>query len=152
MLLVGQRKNAEAEAAFRRALELKPDYAEAHNNLAYLLMTSGKLDEAAEHYRAAIASKPDFRDAHFNLGRILVNQGKVADAIDQLRQTLAPEDEKTPLCAYALGAAYARVGNRDEALKYLQQAREKAAARGQAELLSSIDKDLSRLTGTASPP
>jgi tetratricopeptide (TPR) repeat protein len=152
VLLVAQAKSGEAEAAFRRALELKPDYAEAHNNLAYLLMTSGKLDEAAEQYRAAIASKPDFRDAHFNLGRILVNQGKVADAIDQLRQTLAPEDEKTPLCTYALGAAYARAGNRDEALKYMQQARDKAAARGQTELLSSIDKDLGRLTGTASSP
>jgi len=152
VLLVGQGKDAEAAVAFRRALELKPDYAEAHNNLAYLLMTSGKLDEAAEHYRAAIASKPDFRDAHFNLGRILVNQGKVADAIDQLGQTLAPEDEKTPLCTYALGAAYARVGNRDEALKYMRQAREKAAARGQTELLASIDRDLRRLTAAAGPP
>ena len=115
-------------------------------------MTSGKLDEAAQHYRAAIESKPDFRDAHFNLGRILVNEGKVAEAIDQFRQTLTPEDEQTPLCTYALGAAYARVGNRNEALKYMQQAREKAAARGQTELISSIDKDLVRLTGTASPP
>jgi tetratricopeptide (TPR) repeat protein len=152
VLLVGQGKNGEAAEAFRRALELKPAYAEAHNNLAYLLMTSGKLDEAAQHYRAAIESKPDFRDAHFNLGRILVNQGKVADAIDQLRQALTPEDEQTPRCTYALGAAYARIGNRAEALRYLQQAREKAAARGQTELLSSIDKDLTRLTGTTSPP
>jgi tetratricopeptide (TPR) repeat protein len=152
VLLVGQGKDAEAAQAFRRALELKPDYAEAHNNLAYLLMTSGKLDEAAGHYRAAIQSKPDFRDAHFNLGRILVNQGKVADAIEQLRQALTPEDDKTPLCTYALGAAYARVGNRDEALKYMQQAREKAAARGQTELLNSIDKDVARLTGATGPP
>ncbi len=151
VLLVGQGKNGEAAEAFRRAVELKPDYAEAQNNLAYLLMTSGKLDEAAQHYRAAIESKPDFRDAHFNLGRILVNEGKVAEAIDQFRQTLTPEDEQTPLCTYALGAAYARVGNRNEALKYMQQAREKAAARGQTELISSIDKDLVRLTETASP-
>jgi tetratricopeptide (TPR) repeat protein len=152
VLLVGQGKDGEAADAFRRALELKPDYAEAHNNLAYLLMTSGKLDEAAQHYRAAIESKPDLRDAHFNLGRILVNQGKVEEAIDQFRQTLTPEDEETPRCTYALGAAYARVGNRAEALKYMQQAREKAAARGQTELLSSIDKDLTRLTGTMGPP
>ena len=42
--------------AFRRAVELNPAYADAQNNLAYLLMTSGKLDEAAEHYRKALES------------------------------------------------------------------------------------------------
>ncbi|HUL76209.1 MAG TPA: tetratricopeptide repeat protein, partial [Vicinamibacteria bacterium] len=152
VLLTGQTKPAEAADAFRRALERKPDYAEAHNNLAYLLMTSGKLDEAAQHYRAAIAAKPDLRAAHFNLGRILVNQGRVGDAIEHFRQTLTPEDEDTPRCTYALGAAYARIGNRAEALKYLQQAEEKAAARGQSDLVESIEKDLRRLTQTTIPP
>jgi tetratricopeptide (TPR) repeat protein len=152
VLLTSQEKPAEAAEAFRRALELKPAYAEAHSNLAYLLMTSGKLDEAAQHYRAAIEAKPDLRAAHFNLGRILVSQGNLVDAIDHFRQTLTPEDEETPRCTYALGAAYARVGNRAEALKYMQQAREKAAARGQAELTASIEKDLRRLTQPTSPP
>jgi tetratricopeptide (TPR) repeat protein len=152
VLLIGQGKSAEAAEAFRRALELKPGYAEAHNNLAYLLMTSGKLDDAAQHYRAAIEAKPDFRAAHFNLGRILVNQGRVVDAIDHFRQTLTPEDEETPRCTYALGAAYARVGNRAAALKYMQEAQEKAAARGQTDLVSSIEKDLRRLTQATSPP
>ena len=152
VLLTGQGKNIEAADAFRRALELKPAYAEAHNNYAYLLMTSGKLDEAAQHYRAAIESKPDYRAAHFNLGRILVQQGRVVDAIEHFRQTLTPEDEETPRCTYALGAAYARVGNRAEALKYMQEAQQKATARGQTELAISIEKDLRRLTQATSPP
>jgi tetratricopeptide (TPR) repeat protein len=152
VLLTGQGKYAEAADAFRRALELKPAYAEAQNNYAYLLMTSGKLEEAAQHYRAAIESKPDYRAAHFNLGRILVQQGKVVDAIEHFRQTLTPEDEETPRCTYALGAAYARVGNRAEALKYLQEAQQKATARGQTELAISIEKDLRRLTQATSPP
>ena len=152
VLLAGQGKYAEAAEAFRRALELKPAYAQAHNNYAYLLMTSGKLEEAAQHYRAAIESQPDFRAAHFNLGRILVQQGNVVDAIDHFRQTLTPEDEETPRCTYALGAAYARVGNRALALKYMQEAQEKATARGQTDLVNSIERDLRRLTGTTSPP
>ncbi len=152
VLLTVQGRNAEAAEAFRRALELKPDYAEAQNNYAYLLMTSGKLEEAAQHYRAAIESKPDLRAAHFNLGRILVQQGRVVEAIDHFQKTLTPEDEETPRCTYALGAAYARVGNRALALQYMQQAQEKATARGQTELVNSIEKDLRRLTGTTSPP
>jgi Tfp pilus assembly protein PilF len=151
VLLTGQGKSGEAADAFRRALELKPAYAEAHNNYAYLLMTSGKLDEAAQHYRSALEGKPDYRAAHFNLGRILVQQGKVVDAIEHFRQTLAPEDEETPRCTYALGAAYARVGNRGEALRYMQQAQAKAAARGQTELVISIERDLRRLTQATSP-
>jgi tetratricopeptide (TPR) repeat protein len=152
VVLIGQGKRAEAEEAFRRAIELKPDYAEAQNNYAYLLMTSGKLDEAAQHYRAAIASKPDYRAAHFNLGRILINQGNVLEAIDHFQKTLTPEDDETPRCTYALGAAYARIGNRELALKYMQEAQQKAIERGQTDLVNSIEKDLRRLTGTPSPP
>jgi protein O-mannosyl-transferase len=136
---------------FRAAVAIDPNLAEAHNNYAYLLMTSGKLDDAAQHYRAAIDSKPDYRMAHFNLGRILVQQGRLPEAIEHFRQTLGPEDEETPRCTYALGAAYARAGNREEALKYMREAREKATARGQSELLGSIERDLRVLEQATSP-
>ena len=151
VLLVGQGKPAEAQGAFRQALELNPAHAEAHNNYAYLLMTSGKLEDAAQHYRAALESKPDYRTAHFNLGRILVQQGRTHEAIEHLQKTLAPEDEETPRCTYALGAAYARAGNREEALKYMREAWQKATARGQSELLSSIERDLRALEQATSP-
>jgi len=142
VMLTGQQKHKEAAEAYRRALEINPYYAEAHSNYAYLLMIEGRLDEAAEHYRAAIANKPNYRLAHFNLGRILVHQGKAADAISHFLQTLTPEDEDTPRYMYGLGAAYARAGDRKSALKYLRDARQRAAALGQSELLKSIDKDL----------
>ena len=45
----------------------------------------------------------------------------------------------------ALAATYARAGNREEALKIGRQAREQAAARGQTQLLRSIDRDLQAL-------
>ena len=145
VLLAGRQRTDEAGQAFRRALELEPDHAEALNNYAYLLMTSGRLDEAKRHYRAAIESQPDFRSAHFNLGRILVNQEKIWEAIVHFRQTLTPEDDETPLCTYALAAALARVGIWEEALKYMAEAQEKARARGQLQLLETIEKDLRRL-------
>jgi len=152
VLLIGQGRSTQAAEAFRRAIALRPAYAEAHNNYAYLLMTAGKLEEAAQHYRAAIESKPDYRAAHFNLGRILVQQGRTQEAIEHLRQTLTPEDEETPRCTYALGAAYARVGNWADALKYLQEAEQKATALGQSDLLESIEKDLRRLPKLTTPP
>ena len=153
VLLVGQKKPEEAAEAFRRALELNPAYSEANYNYASLLMSSGKLDEAATYFRAALAGKPDHRQAHFNLARVLVWRERYAEAIEELRQTLAPEDAETPRCTYALGAAYARAGDAAEALRYLTQAREKALALGQSDLVASIDKDLRALARLpVSPP
>ena len=53
----------EAVACYRRALELKPDYAEAHNNLGNALKDQGKLDEAVACYRRALELKPDYAEA-----------------------------------------------------------------------------------------
>jgi Tfp pilus assembly protein PilF len=150
VLLAGQKRASEAAEAFRRAIELNPAHAEAHYNYGYLLMMSSRLDEAVEQFRAALANKPDHREAHFNLGRVYVWQRRFPEAIAELRQTLTPEDGETPKCTYALGAAYARAGNRDEARKYMMLAREKAEGLAQFDLVASIDKDLRALT--ARPP
>ena len=45
-------------AQYQRALALKPDFAEAHNNLGNALQEQGKADEAVAHYRRALALKP----------------------------------------------------------------------------------------------
>jgi len=150
-VLLNDRDPAGGAEAFRRALELKPNYAEAHNNYALFLMLSGKLDDAVRHYRMALEERPDYRAARFNLGRILVLQGQFDEAISHLRQTLLPKDDETPQFAYALGAAYARSGNRAEALRYMREARKKATALGQSALLASIERDLQNLENAPSP-
>ena len=52
-------KHDEAIAEYREAIRLKPDFAEAHNNLGNALQAKGKLDEAIAEYREAIRLKPD---------------------------------------------------------------------------------------------
>lgn len=57
-----------AERAYRKALELRPGYAEALGNLGNVLQKQRRLDEAIENYRAAIAIRPEFfRQAASNL-------------------------------------------------------------------------------------
>lgn len=142
VLLTGQGRQSEASDAFRKALEISPFYAEAHNNYAFLLLNEGRLEEAAQHFRAALENKPNYRLAHFHLGRILLHQNKTDEAIQHFQQTLGPEDDSTPGYLYALGAAYARAGNRQSALEHIRQARQKAVALGQKDLLVSIERDL----------
>jgi tetratricopeptide (TPR) repeat protein len=151
LVLMKEGKLDEAERAFRRALEINPSFADAHNNLGYLLERQEKSAEAIAEYKKAVEHNPSFRQAHFNLGRILVNQGQYEEGIQQLQQTLRPVDEATPAYLYALGAAYGRAGERQKALRYLEEAREQASARGQSRLLVDIEKDLQALRAQGAP-
>jgi len=57
----------ECIAASARAVALKPDLAEAHNNLAAGLASLGRWDEAIAEAREALRLKPDFALARNNL-------------------------------------------------------------------------------------
>ena len=59
----------------QRAVQLKPDFAEAHNNLGVAFKNQRKLDEAVACYRRALELKPDYAEAHNNLGNALKDQG-----------------------------------------------------------------------------
>ena len=63
--------------AYRQAIRLKPDYAEAHSNLGNALRAMGQLDEAIAAYRQAIRLQPDLADAHVNLGNVLKVRGQL---------------------------------------------------------------------------
>jgi tetratricopeptide (TPR) repeat protein len=54
----------EAIETFEGVLRLKPDDAEAHYNLAVLLMGQGRLQEAIGHCKQAVRLKPDYAEAH----------------------------------------------------------------------------------------
>jgi Tfp pilus assembly protein PilF len=134
-----------AEKAYRRAIDINPYYAEAHNNLGTVYEQQNRLDDAAKEFREAIADRPDYPLARFQLGRILVNREKYDEAIGQFLRALEPETEQTPSYLYALGATYARAGDRTNALEYLRKAHDAATARGQQQLLTSINRDLEAL-------
>jgi len=145
VLLYMQKHFDESEKAYLRALQIDPDYAEAHNNLGAIYEQLGRLADAENEFRAAIRDRPDYPLARFHLGRILVNEQKYDEAIQQLQRALTPADDKTPVYLYALGATYARAGDRAHALEYLQRAQDAASSYGQSELLVSIERDLRAL-------
>ena len=53
----------EAIAHYQKALQIKPDYAEAHYNLGIALQQKGRMDEAITHYQKALEIKPDYAKA-----------------------------------------------------------------------------------------
>jgi tetratricopeptide (TPR) repeat protein len=68
---------------------LKPDFAEAHNNLGNALTELGRLDEAEASCRQAIAVKPDFAEAHINLGTTLRELGELEQAEASYNRAIA---------------------------------------------------------------
>jgi Flp pilus assembly protein TadD len=99
----------EAEICYRRALELKSDYAAAGANLGMLLYSSGRLQKTVANYlnlatsleqagrfaesesmfRRAVSLDPRDPDAHRGLGRVLERLGRLEDAAQSWRQALA---------------------------------------------------------------
>ena len=68
--------------SFRKAIEINPDFAEAHSNLGNILKDLGKLQDAELSFRKAIEINPDFAMAYYSLSllkysdenKILMNQ------------------------------------------------------------------------------
>ena len=79
----------EAEAAYRCALALDPNFAEAHGNLGNLLHQRGDLDAAVECQRRARDLEPGRAEFHSNLGTSLYDRGEFAAAEDCYRRAIA---------------------------------------------------------------
>ena len=75
-----------ALASSRRAIELEPDFAEAHYNLGNMLRGRKDLDAAIASFRRCIDLAPEHAEAHCNLGNALRQKGLYADAVLSLRR------------------------------------------------------------------
>ena len=87
-ILQGLGKSEEAEQSYRKAIEIKPDYAEAHSNLGNIFRDIGKFEEAEQSYRKAIEIKPDYADSHYNLGITFNDLGKLEEAEFSCRKAI----------------------------------------------------------------
>jgi Flp pilus assembly protein TadD len=63
-------------AHFRQALELRPAFASAHNNLGVVLLRQGRRAEAIAHFQQALAIRPGYPEAQRNLEAALGARGK----------------------------------------------------------------------------
>ena len=78
----------DAEKNLQKAVRIKPDYAEAHNNLGSTLKELGRLNEAEASCRQALQLQPHNAAAHSNLGNVLQALGRLDEAESSYRQAL----------------------------------------------------------------
>ena len=77
-----------AEAHWRQALRLVPEFAEAHASLALLLQRQGRLRASEASYRAALALQAEAAVTHYNLATCLVAQERPLEAEACLAEAL----------------------------------------------------------------
>lgn len=83
----------EAIDAFKQAIRIKPDDAEAHYNLGVTYGKSGMFREEKEAYKKAIRIQPDYAKAHYYLGVIYLILNDRGSAIEEYKilKTLDPK-------------------------------------------------------------
>ena len=113
---------AVAEARFKRAIDLNPQYALAHHWYANYLTDMGRFDEALAEIRRAQALEPLSLLIHRDVGWIYFCQARYDEAIVQLHETLI-SDPAYSAAITLLARALAMKGQYDEALTELEKAR-----------------------------
>jgi serine/threonine protein kinase len=94
-----------SEEEFRKAIELNPNYATAHEWHALLLVVLGRFDEAIAEVLRAQELDPLSSIKNAMVGFCFGFGGMFDQAVDQLRKTLEMDPE-FPLTYFFLGAAY----------------------------------------------
>jgi tetratricopeptide (TPR) repeat protein len=69
-----------AEAAYREAIDLRPDFADAWNGLGHALKQQKRFEESIRAYNEALRLRPDFPLALEYLGETYVEMGRLEDA------------------------------------------------------------------------
>jgi tetratricopeptide (TPR) repeat protein len=76
----------QAVESYRQALELAPEWVDAHINLGVALYQMGRVEEARAQFAAAVQLDPLSGISRYNLGCVLEEQGQIDEAIGHLRR------------------------------------------------------------------
>ncbi len=106
----------QAIVEYERAVEMDPEYADAHVNLISAYGKIGRYEEAEKHFAAAQALGSEAPELFYNLGVMRTLQGRYAEAVPAFEQTL----ERNPAFADAhanLGYALEELGRPADAMR-----------------------------------
>ena len=113
-----QKKLDEAITAYRQAIQLSPNDAEAYNQLGNALQDLQKLDEAIAAYRKAVELAPNNPVFYSFLGSALFADKKLDEAIAAYGKAIELEAKKdqlgslNPFLHIGLGNAFQQLGGR----------------------------------------
>jgi tetratricopeptide (TPR) repeat protein/WD40 repeat protein len=129
----------EAVEMYRKSLELDPESATAHYNLAANLARSGQFPEAEAHFRAALKTAPSSR-AYAGLGVVLWQQGRADEAIASMKNAIKAEPNNAA-AYHQLGTMLVQQGKLEEAaFTYRALVRKQPSATAHRELAEVLSR------------
>jgi tetratricopeptide (TPR) repeat protein len=120
-LYLRHRRWPEAERAFRRALDVDPDLADAHFGLSVALPRQNLVEQGIDHALLAVGLRHEFPEAHFQLGALLSRLGWFERAVQAFEMSLRMRPGFVLAHRY-LSRVYGRIGRSDLADKHRTEA------------------------------
>ena len=111
---------AASQAAYEKAIELRPTYGDAYLGLAQLYQDQGQTDKAIELLAKAAAANPDDPTAQLNQGIFYFNAQKYAEAEAAFKKVAALDASNVEV-QYYLGIVAINEGKTDEAVAFLEK-------------------------------
>jgi len=123
---------AGAERDYRRAMELKPDYATARQRYSQGLMWMGRFEEALAQINRARELDPASLIINSNVGEVLLRWRRYEQAVEEFRKTLELGDllersRRQYFSPFNIALVYVGLGDKDRALDWLEKAAEERA-------------------------
>ncbi len=131
------RQTAEAQTAYRKALELEPDNVAARIALALTHLEANALEPAAKELREAVKLEPNNVMARYLQALIDFRQARIPDAQAKLQQVLKLDPDFLPGHLLS-GAVNLALGNRNIALSHLTRVVDRVAEHPQARKLLAV--------------
>ena len=124
--LIKLNKLSEAKFFFEKALELRPDFADALTNLAIVEHKLGNLDQAVRLYKKVVALDSNYALESENKILSVIyffSQGNIQEALETLNM-LVEKNPRDALLFNMLGGCFASIGDSEMAITNYQKALE----------------------------
>ena len=108
----------DAQAYYRKALEVEPENKFTRTNYALSLAISGKIAQAIDIYNSLIREYPDDHTIYQDIGIAYGYAGDISRSIENLERAISLHP--TPIAYINLAVAMRKVGKLEEACRYLK--------------------------------
>lgn len=126
----------DADAEYRKAIEVNPRFVESFNHLGYLYLDHDYTKEAVQVFSEGVKINDSDGELHLGLGRALQANKQYEEAVKEFKKALEKNGDLF-VAVYDLGMTYKMMDDRKNAKEYLQRFVQNAGSKGTTEMVKA---------------